>query len=56
MNPAGMNLFGYEREEVIGSQPDRLYFDSGERHAFLGELKKKEKIKDYELQFAKKKW
>ena len=55
MNPAGLSLFGYEREEVIGTKPDHLYIDTGERRAFLDQLRKINKIKDHELRLRNKK-
>ncbi len=55
MNPAGMSLFGFKREEIIGSQLDHLYVEPGERHAFLAELRKKKKMKDHLLRLRNKK-
>ena len=54
INPAGLHLFGYEREEMLGRIPDYLYADPGERKAFLFQLKQKKFLKDYELRLQNK--
>jgi PAS domain S-box-containing protein len=54
MNPAGMALFGYSREEIIGAQVDFLYQDPADRGAFLAEVRKKGKVKDYEIRLRDK--
>ena len=55
MNPAGLTLFGYERQEIVDSQPDRLYADPRERKSFLARIKAKKSLKDYELRLKNKK-
>ena len=55
MNPAGLSLFGYGREEIINTQPDYLYVDPRERQAFLAEVRQKRKVKDHELRLRNKK-
>ncbi len=55
MNPAGLSLFGYGREEIINTQPDYLYVDPRERQAFLAEVRQKGKVKDHELRLQNKK-
>ncbi len=55
MNPAGLSLFGYDREEIIHTQPDYLYVDPRERQAFLAEVRQKKKVKDRELRLRTKK-
>lgn len=55
MNPAGLSLFGYGREEIINTRPDYLYVDPRERQAFLAEVKQKRKVKDHELRLQNKK-
>ncbi len=49
MNPAGIELFGYDREEIIGAQVDFLYMNPEDRNAFLGEVREKSRVKDHEL-------
>jgi diguanylate cyclase (GGDEF)-like protein/PAS domain S-box-containing protein len=34
MNPAGLELFGYEREEMIGMEAETLYVDPADRQRF----------------------
>jgi diguanylate cyclase (GGDEF)-like protein/PAS domain S-box-containing protein len=34
MNPAGLHLFGYEREQMIGMEAERLYVDPADRQRF----------------------
>jgi len=55
MNPAGLDLFGYEREEMVGSEPDYLYVDPGDRKTFLSQLKHDKYLKDHELRLQNKK-
>ncbi len=54
MNPAGVNLFGYAREEIIGRKPDQLYADPRERKAFVTELRDKKSLKDHEIRLRNK--
>ena len=54
MNPAGLNLFGYAREEIIGRKPDQLYADPRERKAFVTELRDKKSLKDHEIRLRNK--
>ena len=55
MNPAGLSLFGYEREEMMGTQPDQLYADPRDRKAFFAQIKSKKSLKEYELKLQNKK-
>ena len=55
INPAGVNLFGYEREEILGSQPDQLYANPRDRKAFFAQIKNKKSLKEYELKLKNKK-
>ena len=55
MNPAGLSLFGYERQEILDTQPDQLYADPRERKLFSTQLKNKKSLKEYELRLMNKK-
>jgi len=55
MNPAGLSLFGYEREEILGTQPDQLYADPRDRKSFFAQIKNKKSLKEYELRLKNKK-
>ncbi len=55
INPAGLKLFGYERNELLGSQPDRLYADPRDRKIFFTQIKSKKSLKEYELKLKNKK-
>ncbi len=54
MNPAGLALFGFTREEITGAQVDFLYQDPADRRAFLDEVRKRERVKDYEIRLHNK--
>jgi PAS domain S-box-containing protein len=49
INPAGLSLFGYKREEVIGATPEITYADSADRKDFLALLGQKKSLKDHDL-------
>jgi hypothetical protein len=55
MNPAGLSLFGYEREEILRIHPDQLYADPADRKSFLALIKNKKSLKEYELKLKDKK-
>ena len=55
INPAGLALFGYEREELLGNPPDHIYADPRDRKAFSAQIKNKKSLKDYELRLRNKK-
>jgi two-component system cell cycle sensor histidine kinase/response regulator CckA len=55
MNPAGLSLFGYEREEILGTHPEQLYADPHDRKSFLAQIKNKKSLKEYELKLKNKK-
>jgi two-component system cell cycle sensor histidine kinase/response regulator CckA len=55
LNPAGLSLFGYEREELLGTQPDQLYADPRDRKSFNAQIKNKKSLKEYELRLKNKK-
>jgi len=54
MNPAGLDLFGYAREELIGREPDFLYVDGGDRDEMLAKIWDRRQVKDYEVHLKKK--
>jgi two-component system, cell cycle sensor histidine kinase and response regulator CckA len=49
INPAGLNLLGYRREEILGIPADKFYADPEDRNAFINEIKNKQNLKEYEL-------
>jgi two-component system cell cycle sensor histidine kinase/response regulator CckA len=55
INPAGLALFGYAREEIIGIKPDRMYADPEDCKTFLRQIKNQKSVKDYELKLKNKK-
>jgi len=55
INPAGLNLFGYEREEILGTQQDQLYADPRDCKAFFTKIHSKSSLQDYELTLKNKK-
>jgi two-component system cell cycle sensor histidine kinase/response regulator CckA len=55
INPAGLSLFGYDREEILATHPEQLYADPGERKSFLASVKDKKSLKEYELKLKNKK-
>jgi two-component system cell cycle sensor histidine kinase/response regulator CckA len=54
INPAGLNLFGYEREEMLGAPPDRFYADPNDRKSYQIQIKSKKNLKEYELKLKNK--
>ena len=55
MNQAGVEFFGFAREEIIGTEPDYLYADPRERKVFLAEIRRKKTLRDYEIRLRNKK-
>jgi two-component system cell cycle sensor histidine kinase/response regulator CckA len=55
MNPAGLDLFGYEREEILGTQPELLYADPRDRKMFFSRIMSKKSLKEFELKLKNKK-
>ncbi len=53
-NRAGVELFGYPREEVIGMDISALYADQGEKEKFRDEIEKAGAVKDYEMRLRRK--
>ncbi len=54
INPAGEELFGYTRDELIEIDILDLYLNKGERKKFLSEIEERGFVKDYEISFKKK--
>ncbi len=55
MNQAGVEFFGFAREEIIGTAPDHLYADPRDRKAFLAWIRRKKTVRDYEIRLRNKK-
>ena len=53
-NPAGVELFGYSRDEIIGSDIIKLYNDPQDRKNFKETIREKGFVRDYEVKFKKK--
>jgi PAS domain S-box-containing protein len=53
-NRAGVELFGYSREEVIGMDISALYADPGERKKFQEEIEREGAVKDFEMRLRRK--
>ena len=53
-NPAGIELFGYSREEMIGSDILKIYHDPADRGKFKKTIREKGYVRDYEIKFKKK--
>lgn len=54
MNEAGLELFGYPREEMIGMDVRQIYVDAGDRLKYQRELEARGSVRDFELRFRKK--
>jgi diguanylate cyclase (GGDEF)-like protein/PAS domain S-box-containing protein len=54
MNPAGLEMFGYDREELIGADARRLYADPDERGRFEAEIAESGSVKDFEVELQRK--
>ncbi|MBU4405373.1 MAG: PAS domain S-box protein [Acidobacteria bacterium] len=55
INPAGLNFFGYDHEEIMGIKPDQLYANPRDRKSFYAQIKNKKSLKEYELRLKNKK-
>jgi hypothetical protein len=54
INPAGLRLFGYSYEELVGHKPDQMYADADERKHFFSLIRGKKVVKDFEINLKKK--
>ncbi|HTY26123.1 MAG TPA: PAS domain S-box protein [Desulfomonilaceae bacterium] len=52
-NQSFVDMFGYTREEIIGSDIADLYVDRGQRKIFQNAIEKHGSVKDYEIEFRK---
>ncbi|RJP84774.1 MAG: PAS domain-containing sensor histidine kinase [Desulfobacteraceae bacterium] len=53
-NPAGMELFGYSKEDIIGADILTLYNTPEDRIKFKETIRQKGYVRDYEINFRKK--
>ncbi len=53
-NPAGVELFGYSRDEIIGSDIIKIYNTPDDREKFQKTIREKGYVRDYEIKFKKK--
>ena len=53
-NPAGIALFGYSKEEIIGADILTLYQAPEDRAKFKETIRQKGYVRDYEIKFRKK--
>lgn len=53
-NPAGIELFGYAKEEIIGADILTLYDEPADRARFKETIREKGYVRDYEVRFRKK--
>jgi two-component system, cell cycle sensor histidine kinase and response regulator CckA len=54
INPAGLRLFGYPYEELVGHKPDHMYADANDRKHFFSLIRNKKSVKDFEINLKKK--
>lgn len=54
INRAGVDLFGFSREEMMGMDIRTLYVNSHDRERFIQEIEKRGTVKDYEVQLRRK--
>jgi PAS domain S-box-containing protein len=54
INAAGLDLFGYTREEMMGMDARLLYATPDGRAAFQERIEREGSVKDYELKFVKR--
>jgi PAS domain S-box-containing protein len=54
VNPAGLELFGYSREEIDSIRVHDLYEDPGDRDRFVRFIEESGYVKDYELRLKRK--
>jgi PAS domain S-box-containing protein len=54
VNPAGLNLFGYSREELAEVNAADLYVNPDDRARFQQEIERQGVVRDFEVQFRRK--
>ncbi len=54
INRAGVELFCYSYEEMLGMDIRALYADPGDRESFMQEIEKRGAVKDYEVRLRRK--
>jgi len=54
VNPAGLEMFGFTREEMIGADAQALYADPECRGQFQRAVEKEGSVRDYEVRLRKK--
>ena len=54
INPAGLELFGYAREEMVGMPVERIYAEPADRAAFLLAIENTNAVRNYEVRFRRK--
>src|SRR5512135_3717975 len=54
INRAGVDLFGFSREEMMGMDIRTLYVNPHDRERFIQEIEKRGTVKDYEVQLRRK--
>ena len=54
INPAGLELFGYEVEDIDYLKVKDLYVDIDDRKTLISTLEEKQEIEDYEIELIKK--
>lgn len=52
-NPSFLNMFGYTREELVGTNISRLYVDPSDREAYRSEIERAGSVKDYPLKLKR---
>ncbi len=54
INKAGLELFGYNRKEIVGQSAFKIYVNPDDRTKFQNEIEKNGYVRDYEIKFRKK--
>jgi len=54
VNPEMLNLFGYNKQEMLALNAKELYVDPGDRETYIHVLQNQTFVRDYEIKFKKK--
>lgn len=54
INPSGLNLFGFTKQEMIGMNIREIYVHASDRQRFQQEIEQKGSVRDYDVKFRKK--